>query len=489
MGLGRMFDESCRIFGRNIATLYDGNCLTYESLNRAVNSFGNGLRALGIKKGDKVALMLPNCPEFVISYFAVQKIGAVAVTLNVLSTPYELRYLLNNCDAKCLVTETPLVKRYEEIKEEVPLCRHVIATSGMSTPSPFYEMITRGPFSLDMPEMKDDDPAVIIYTSGLTGKPLGAVLTQRNLVSQSELVGTVYHGTEKDRSLAVIPLFHAFGAVVNMLGAIRIGASIVLMDRFTLESIFSAIEKERVTYIAAVPRLFLGMILHPEAEKYDVSSLSFCITGGSAMPPEYIPEFEKKFNVILREGYGLTEASPVCSVGRRELVHKPGSVGTVIPGVEAKVVDDSGVELPCGEIGELIIKGENVMKGYYKDDEATARVIKNGWLYTSDLACIDEDGYIFLRGRKKRMIITSGFNVYPREVEMVLELHPAVQASRVVGKPDILRGEIVKALVVKNPGVDIDEKGIMRHCRTYLSSYKVPREVEFVESLDPLPTP
>ncbi len=251
-----------------------------------------------------------------------------------------------------------------------------------------------------------------------------------------------------------------------------------------MDAIFSTIEKEKVTYIAAVPRLFLGMIMHNDAEKYDVSSIDFCITGGSTMPPEFIPVFEQKFNVILREGYGLTEASPVCSVGRRDMVHKPGSIGTVIPGVEAKVFDDQDNEVPSSEIGELVIRGENVMKGYYKDEEATARVIRNGWLHTSDLARIDEAGYIFLTGRKKRMIITSGFNVYPREVEMVLELHPAVKAAMVVSKPDLLRGEIVKALIVRNPDVPAEERDITRHCRTYLSSYKVPREVEFVESLD-----
>ncbi|HYA15467.1 MAG TPA: AMP-binding protein [Syntrophales bacterium] len=484
MSLGQMFEESCRRYTDNVCIIYDGTYLTYEVFNRYVNALANGLRNLGIQKGDKVAVMLPNCPEFVISYFAIQKIGAVAVTLNILSTSYELRYLLANSDSKCLITETPLAKRYEEIREDIPLCSKIITCSGLETDSPFNDIIERGPFSLEMPEIVDDDPAVIIYTAGLTGKPLGAVLTHRNLLSQSDLLGNVYHATEKYRGLAVIPLFHAFGAVVNMLGAIRIGAGIVLLDRVTMDAIFSTVEKERVTYIAAVPRLFLGMIMHREADKYDMSSLDFCITGGSTMPPEFIPKFEEKFKVILREGYGLTEASPVCSVGMRDMVHKPGSIGTVIPGVEAKIVDEQGNEVPRGEIGELVIRGENVMKGYYKDNEATTRVIRNGWLYTSDLARIDEDGYIFLKGLKKRMIITSGFNVYPQEVEQILGLHPAVKASIVVGEPNLLRGEIVKALIVRNPDVLVTERDITRHCRTYLSSYKVPRAVEFVESLD-----
>lgn len=484
MSLGRMLEESCHRYADNVAIIYDEKYVTYDALNRDVNALGNGLRKLGIQKGDNVAIMLPNCPEFVISYFAVQKIGAAAVTLSVLSTSYELRYLLANSDAKCLITETPLVKRFEEISAELPFCNHIISTSGLNADSTFWQIIEQGPNTFEIPKIADDDPAVIIYTAGLTGKPLGAVLTHGNLLSQSDLLWSVCHATEKDRGLAVIPLFHAFGAVVNMLCAIRIGASIVLQDRITMDAIFSTIQKERVTYIAAVPRLFLGMIMQREADRYDVSSLDFCITGGSAMPPEFIPVFEQKFNVILREGYGLTEASPVCSVGRRYMVHKPGSIGTVIPGGEARVFDDQGNEVPRGEIGELVIRGENVMKGYYKDDEATARVIRNGWLHTSDLARIDEDGYIFLTGRKKRMIITSGFNVYPREVEQVLELHPAVKAAMVVGEPNLLRGEIVKALIVRNPDVTVDERDITRHCRTYLSSYKVPREVEFVESID-----
>ena len=484
MSLGRMLEESAHRYPNNAATIYDGKSLTYETLHSAVNSLGNELRSMGIQKEDKVAIMLPNCPEFVISYFAVQKLGAVAVTGNILSTPYELRHLLGNSDAKCLITETPLAKRYEEIREDIPLCNHIITTSGLDTSCLFREIIEKGPFTLEMPYIADDDPAVMIYTAGLTGRPLGAVLTNGNLLSQSDLLWSVYHATEKDRGLAVIPLFHAFGAVANMLAAIRIGASIVLLDRITMDAIFSTIEKEKVTYIAAVPRLFLGMIMHSDAEKYDLSLISFCITGGSMMPPEFIPVFEQKFNVILREGYGLTEASPVCSVGRRDMAHKPGSIGTVIPGVEAKAVDDRGNEVPRGEIGELVIRGVNVMKGYYKNEEATAQVIRNGWLYTSDLARIDEDDYIFLTGRKKRMIITSGFNVYPREVEIILGLHPAVQASMVIGKPDLMRGEIVKALIVRNPDIQANERELTRHCRTYLSSYKVPRAIEFVESID-----
>ncbi len=226
------------------------------------------------------------------------------------------------------------------------------------------------------------------------------------------------------------------------------------------------------------------MILFEGADRYDISSLRFCITGGSAMPPEYIPMFEKKFGVMLVQGYGLTEASPACSVNRIDGVRKPASIGLPLPGIEAQVLGEAGSRLGAGEVGELVIRGPNVMQGYYHNEQATAEVIKDGWLHTGDLARIDEEGHIFIEGLKKRMIITSGFNVYPTEIENTLRMHPAVSDARVIGKDDLMRGEIVKALIIKQEGAAVSGKDIMKHCRKYLSSYKSPREVEFVERLD-----
>ena len=485
MSLGKMLAENAGTYAERVAVIHGDRRITYRELEQAACALANHLRSRGLGKGDMVALMLPNCPEFIIAYFGIQKMGGVAVTLNVQSTPYELRHLLGNSDTRCLITQGMLARRFEEIREELPLCSHLITTNGPEEDSPFSQIVAKGPFTTEIPELEGDDPAVMIYTAGLTGKPLGAVLTHRNLLTQSVLLRTVCHRTEEDKDigLAVIPFFHSFGAAVNMLLPLRIGAGIVLMERFTLDGIFGAIEKERVTYIAAVPRLFLGMLFHAGAEKYRTDSLKFCITGGAAMPPEFIPVFEQRFGAKVMEGYGLTEASPVSSFSRLDMPQKPGSIGIPIPGVVAKIVDEEGRELPRGSVGELVLQGENIMKGYYKDEEATAQVIKEGWLYTSDLGRMDEDGYIFLTGRKKRMIITSGFNVYPREIEIVLGLHPAVQTARIVGKEDLLRGEIVKAIVVKNTGAEIEERELLKHCRTYLSSYKVPREIEFVTEI------
>lgn len=483
MSLGKMLTESVERYPENTAIIQGERRMTYQELNKAACALGNHLRSLGLGKGDKVGVMLPNCMEFVIAYFGIQKMGGVAVTLNVQSTPHELLHLLGNSDTQCLITQGTLAKRFEEIRKELPLCRHLITTNGPEEESPFQEIIANGHFAEKIPILSDDDPAVMIYTAGLTGKPLGAVLTHHNLLTQSVLLRTICKRDERDVGLAVIPFFHSFGAVANMLAILRIGASVVLMERFTLDGIFNAIEKEKITYVAGVPRLFLGMLFHQGSEKYKIDSLQVCVTGGAAMPPDFIPLFETRFGVKIMEGYGLTEASPVSSFSRLDMPQKPGSIGIPIPGVEARIVDEKGREVPRGTVGELILKGDNIMKGYYKDEEMTAQVLRNGWLSTSDLGRMDAEGYIFLTGRKKRMIITSGFNVYPREIEIVLGLHPAVQVARIVGKEDLLRGEIVKAIIVKKPGMEIEERELLKHCRTYLSSYKVPREIEFTETI------
>ncbi|TFG93879.1 MAG: long-chain fatty acid--CoA ligase [Syntrophobacterales bacterium] len=482
--LGKMLEHTCRTYPKRVSLIYRDTVVSYSELDRAVNAFGNRLKALGVTQGDKVAIMLPNIPEFIVSYFAILKLGAVAVTINIQSTPYELLYLLDNCDAKACIIVPSSAKRFKEIRKQLQRLEHLITTDERPGNLSIHGSLEEGAVELEMPEIKGEDPAVMIYTSGLTGKPLGAVLTHRNLSTQSVLLEGVLNGTPDDRGLCLIPLFHSFGAVANMLMVLEAGANLVMIDQFNLDALFMSIEENKITYVAAVPRVFLGMILFEGAEKYDISSLRFCITGGSAMPPEYIPMFEKKFGVMRVQGYGLTETSPACSVNRIDGVRKPGSIGPPLPGIEVQVLDDAGSRLDAGKVGELIIRGPNVMQGYYNDEAATAEVIRDGWIHTGDLARIDEEGYIFIEGLKKRMIITSGFNVYPKEVENVLRMHPAVSDAQVTGQDDLMRGEIVKALIIKKEGSSVNEKDIMKHCRKYLSSYKSPREVEFVERLD-----
>ncbi|HOJ51941.1 MAG TPA: AMP-binding protein [Syntrophales bacterium] len=455
---------------------HDRRSYTYGEFYQAALSLAEWFTSEGLKKGDKIAIMLPNCPEFPLSYFAAQMAGAVAVTLNVQSTSYELHYLLENSEAKVLITQEGMAKRFLEIRDELPNCRFLLTTGDIE------EITKKAPEYLPLPPIGRDDAAAMVYTAGLTGRPLGAVLTHGNLLSQSVLLKLLFDADESFRNLAVIPFFHTFGCAANLLVVMRVGGSTVLLERFSLEAVFQTLERERVTYFCGVPRLFLGMLWQEGAEKYDLSALKFCMTGGAPMPAEYIPAFKERFGIPLLEGYGLTEASPICAVTSLKGKQKPGSIGPVIPGAEARIVDERGNTLPAGEVGELVFRGENVMQGYYKAPEATRQVIRDGWLHTGDLGYMDEDGYIFLTGRKKRMIITSGFNVYPKEVETAILLHPAVEACVVSGKADLLRGEVVKAKVLLKAGKMASEKEIFQHCRLYLSPYKVPREIEFVSS-------
>lgn len=482
MNLARLIEDAAQNYADKPALISDNQRINYNQLNRSVNAVAHLLKQTGIAKGDKVALMLPNVPEFVYCYFAAVKLGAVAVTLNTSSTAYELSYLLENSDAKVLITVESARKRYDGIKDKLSYCKNLIIVD--SDDCPLKKALIDGPFSNPATEIDIGDPAVIIYTAGLTGKPLGAVLTHENLYSQSELLISIVKRTAEDKGLSLIPLFHAFGATANMLAVIRCGCSAVMMEGLTMSSLFNVIEKEKITFICAVPRLFLGMLYFDDVAKYDVSSLKVCVTGGSTMPAHLLSEFNKQFGAEILEGYGLTEAGPVCSFTRVGMTPKPGSIGIANPDTLIKIVDETGSEVPRGEIGELIVRGRNIMKGYYKDEAATAAVIKDGWLYTSDLGRMDQDDYIFLTGRKKRMLITSGFNVYPREVENVLNLHPAVLASRVFGKENLIRGEIVAAQIVKKDGMEVSDREIMKHCRAYLSAYKVPRKVEFVTKLE-----
>jgi len=483
MNLALMLEETAKNFADRTVLISEGQNVNYNELNRRVNSIAHLLKQNGIAKGDKVAILLSNIPEFVYCYFATIKLGAVAVPLNPSSTSYELMYLLDNSESKILMTAELNRKKHEDIQTNLAFCKRIITVDSPDQNAPFKKAISTGPFTFTGEIINPDEPAAIIYTSGLTGKSLGALLSHRNLYSQSHLTQTFVKRTFEDVGLSLIPLFHSFGATVNMINVIRAGCSVVMIDRFTMDGLFGAIQKHKITYICAVPRLYLGMMFHEGAAKYDVSSLEVCVTGGAPMPAEFLPTFEKQFSAKIVEGYGLTEASPCCSFNMLDRPQKPGSIGMAITGTMIKIVDENGSEVPRGEIGELAVKGDNVMLGYYKNEAATASVIKDGWLYTGDLGKMDKDDYIFLTGLKKRMIITSGFNVYPKEIEDVLNLHPSVKSARVIAKKDLMRGEIVKAEITLVNGSVLDEKEILRYCRVYLSSYKIPREVEFVEAI------
>jgi len=338
-------------------------------------------------------------------------------------------------------------------------------------------------------ERAEDDTAVILYTSGTTGKPKGAELTHANLLANTDVnVRTLAQSSEQDVILGALPLFHSFGQTCALNSAVQSGACLTMIPRFEPGKAFEIIQRDKVTIFEGVPTMYHALLNHPERESYDVSTLRLCVSGGSALPVEVLKGFEQAFGVEVLEGYGLSETSPVASFNHPGRERKAGSIGTPIEGVEMKVVGENGEDVPQGEVGEIAIRGHNVMKGYWNRPDATEEVMRDGWFLTGDMATIDEDGYFFIVDRKKDMIIRGGYNVYPREIEEVLYEHPAVLEAAVVGVPDEKMGEEVGAAVVLREGQQADAKDISAFCKERVAAYKYPRQVWFLDALPKGPT-
>jgi long-chain acyl-CoA synthetase len=451
--------------------------MTFGELYRLADSLGTALRKAGIQRDDHVTLMLPNMPEFVIAYMAVIGIGGVVTLVNPAYTSRELKHILSDSDSKALVIEHDNADTYEAIAPECP--QSVVITVGKE--GNFSRWVS-GSGSGIMEERDRDDVAVMIYSSGLSGFPMGAMLTQGNLDHNSNLIRICMNGDDTDTTLTVIPCFHSFSQSVNMLSMLRLGGTVYLMKKLDFKELRHAIADCGITIISAVPTLFFGLVHHPDLGDLDYTRMKTLIAGGSALPLEVYEAFQEKFHADIRQGYGLTEASPVCSVNQKHLPIKPTSIGTPVPGVEARVEDDEGHILKPGEIGELLFKGPNIMKGYYKQEEETGKVITNGWLHSGDLGYIDEDGFIFITGYKKEMVITSGFNVYSREVENVLNSIPGIRDSAIIGEPDLMRGAVIKAFIVRE-NENLTEDEVKKYARKNLANYKAPRKVEFVSEI------
>ena len=468
--------------GRNPAApllRYRGQTISYGEMTDTVERFAGGLAALGVRKHSHVALLLPNGPQFIIAYLAASRPGAAVIPLNVLYRPDEARYILADADVDVLVTAAPFRPLVQALRPHLPRLRHVIMAS--EEPATAEEIDFRalcrhapgkGAFTLE------SDVAVILYTSGTTGRPKGAMLTHRNLLANADSCTKVLKLGADDTFLSALPLFHAFAAMVFLVVPVVAGARIQLMERFMPAHCLQLMEESRATVFGGVPSM-IGLLLQLSRETHpDLSALRLCISGGAPLPPELWLAFEALYAVKMVEGYGLTEAAPVVAANPPDGVRKPGSIGLPIPGIQAKIVDEDGRALPAGEIGELIIHGENVMKGYLKRPEDTAQIIRAGWLHTGDLARMDTDGYLYIVGRKKELIIVGGLNVYPGEVERVLVEHPAVLEAAAFGLPDTTRGEAVYAAVVPRPGETVSEKALQTLCREKLAPYKVPRAID-----------
>ncbi|WP_038055886.1 long-chain-fatty-acid--CoA ligase [Thermus amyloliquefaciens] len=506
--LTELLRENARRYPHKVALEFLGRSLSYQSLWQQVEAFAKGLQEAGLKPGDRVAIMLPNSPQFVIAFYGTLLAGGVAVNTNPMYTPRELRHQLLDSGAKALVILDLLLPRYQEVKAEAPV--EVLVRTGIQDYLPFpknllYPLMLRRkgqapkrlegipwraflkpgkphPVPLDL-----DHLALLQYTGGTTGVAKGAMLTHRNLSSNALQVRAWIPDFQEGKEvvLGAIPFFHVYGMTVAMNLALLGAAKLVLLPRPEIKPIVEAIEKHQVTLFPGVPTLYVAFNTFPGIEKRNLKSIRACISGSAPLPLEVAERFEALTGAKLVEGYGLTEASPVTHCNPLHGPRKLGSVGLPFPGVEAKVVDEEGQEVPVGEVGELIVKGPNVMKGYWNRPEETQRTLKEGWLFTGDMARMDQDGYFYIVDRKKDMIIAGGYNIYPREVEEVLYQHEAVQEAAVVGVPDPYRGETVAAFIVLKEAYKgkVTEKDLEAFCRQNLAAYKVPRIIQFRDSL------
>jgi long-chain acyl-CoA synthetase len=479
------------------ALVINDTALPYRVVHDYAQRLAGGLAGLGVHRGQKVALLLPNVPQFVIAYYAAHYLGAPVVPLNVLLTADEIHYHLEDSEASVLIAFEALAEQALAGAARAATCKHVViarsnpgdATAPAGALS-FSKLIADGKPVTELPDTMPDDTAVILYTSGTTGRPKGAELTHFNLFYNAEYSSTRLMPLERDTvALCTLPLFHSFGQTVIMNGTIRAGGTIVLMPRFEPRAAFELMHKHKVTFFAGVPTMYFALLHYPEAAQYDLSSLKYCACGGAAMPVEVMRTFDQKYKVNILEGYGLSETSPVASFNTLDRDKKVGSIGVPIEGVEFRLVDDKGAIITEPNVpGEIQIKGHNVMKGYYRRPEATAESIKDGWFASGDVAYRDADGYYFIVDRKKDMIIRGGFNVYPREIEELLYAHPAVLEAAVIGIPHESHGEEVKAVLVLKPGTTATPQEIIDYCKQKLAAYKYPRIVEFMSALPKGPT-
>jgi long-chain acyl-CoA synthetase len=491
LNLAMLLELSARRDPGKVAVIFDEMQLRYAEVNGAANKIANGLVGLGVRPGDKVALMLPNTPHFVLCYYAILKTGATVVPLNVLFKRHEVAYHLDDSDSVALIVWEGFLGEAAEGFQQAKNCRHLIVAQAPGSTAalpdgalPLNALMADTSPLFDTYQTMPDDTAVILYTSGTTGRPKGAELSHFNMFFNTMVCSEKLMQVQRDEiGLAVLPLFHSFGQTCVMNNMLYAGGTITLLPRFEPQKALEVIARDRVTYFAGVPTMYFYLLNFPGAGDYDLSSLRICCSGGSAMPVEVMHTFNSKNNVTILEGYGLSETSPVASFNHPDRPPKPGSIGTPIWGVEMRCVDADGRDVPVGELGEIVIRGHNVMKGYYKRPDANAEAIKDGWFYTGDVAYKDEDGYFFIKDRVKDMIIRGGFNVYPREIEEVLYAHPAIAEAAVIGVHDPALGEEIKAVVAFKPGQSAAEQEIVDYCKERLAAYKYPRSVEIRDTL------
>ncbi|MFD8818360.1 long-chain fatty acid--CoA ligase [Streptomyces sp. NPDC059627] len=482
MNLAHLVPDSARAHPDRPALRLGDTTVSYRALDRGSARMAGLLREHGVKPGDRVAVMLPNVPEFAVVYYGVLRAGGTVVPMNPLLKSREIAYYLGDSGARLLFA-------WHDFAEEAHGgARQADAAAIAVRPGALDGLLESAPPLDDLTGRHDDDTAVILYTSGTTGRPKGAELTHANLARNCDMAaGELFRLTPDDVIFGGLPLFHAFGQTCTLNAAVASGACLTLLPRFDAEQALAILDAHRVTVFAGVPTVYSRLVRQPGRERHDVSRLRVCLAGGAELPVQVLYDFQAAFDCVVLEGYGLSETSPVVSVNTLRAGPRPGSVGTPIPGVRVRVVEH-GTEVPRGETGEIAVHGHNVMKRYWQRPEETAATIRDGWLYTGDLGRVDRDGYLWIVGRKKDVIIRGGYNVYPREVEDVLYEHPAVADAAVVGLPDPDLGEEIGAAVVLVPGARTTAGELRAYVKGQVAAYKYPRKVWIADALPKGPT-
>jgi long-chain acyl-CoA synthetase len=465
----------------------DGRRFTYLKFDSVVNRTAAMLFEHGIRKGDVVSLLMPNSVEYIIAYFACWKIGAVAGPVNSLLKPHEMVFILANSEAKALLVSSDFLPSINEIRDQVPALKFVITFDNAEKATSDF---AKAQVPLADNELQPDDEAIIIYTSGTTGKPKGCLLTHENLISNARQISSWLGFTPDDRLLTIMPLFHMNAVSVTTMSALYAGGSTVVSLKFSASKFWKIVSDYQITSFGSVATM-LSMLLttYPEGVPagFKTNQLRFAMCGSAPVPAEVLKRFEEKFNCLVIEGYGLSESTCRSTFNPPDQRRRPGSCGLPI-GNEMAVVDDFDQPVPCGELGEIVLRGENILKGYYKNPEATATAFRNGWFHTGDIGYRDKDGFFYIVDRKSDMIIRGGENIYPREIDEVLYQHPAVAAAAVVGIPDDLYGEEVAAFVVLEENTTVTEEEVVEFCRARLADYKCPKVVRFVNEIPKGPT-
>ena len=483
---------SCRHFGEKTALIHDDRKLNYREFLKQLVAFAAHLRQLGVQPGDNVALFCPNRMSFTIAYYGILQAGGTVVPVSYLAVGRELGYYLDDSDAVALVAWSEYSEAARVGFEAAAGCEHLLLFDESKGPLTMVDSPAVDPDGeCDLALTSSEDTAVILYTSGTTGQPKGAELTHFNMYSNAQFCTEQLLG-EPGRhelfgpgnvSLCALPLFHSFGQTSNQNTSIMGGAALSYLERFEPQAALEVMERDSVTQFAGVPTMYFALLNFEGAGRYDLSSLKYCYSGGAPMPVEVMKDFDEKYQVNILEGYGLSETSPVATFNLMYRPKKIGSIGLAISGCEVKVVDGADKEVPPGEVGEIVIRGYNVMKGYYKRPEATEEAFRGGWFHTGDMGTMDEDEYFFIVDRKKDMIIRGGFNVYPREVEEVLYGHPAIREAAVVGVADEKYGEEIKAFVSLKEDCEVSVEELLDFSREQLSASKYPRLFEILDDL------